>query len=604
LSSPRNLPSTPIGYVFIYFYGLERRALVDALHAPSLHSDLVWIAGEVERLLGVFGSNDSFHRYGSDFLSVIRCHLSSKDVTVGPPPAIADYNWEIPPLVRIGLGRLVASGRPIPADWALAWLRAHPEIFLRTPATRCSEEFTELFAIHYRERFGPGMVIKPNKTTLKISYEPASPSIRDEIVLRYDLPDVTALSAPVSTLKQLAFHCTDQLDTYSRWLGRHPDEKDSLAAAALLPPELLRNNSSAALGGLMQWLQEKLADKKEAVVDASELVRMWPAQTPGRLKRAEASSLAQLLGTRGFGVEPDVRFDGPALSSGKAVVFRLEGAAATPGRGWGSAAAVLQLAAAIAAPSDQSDSVLEAVADKIQLALSLPASEHSRVRAHLRWAATSPSNFTVAKRTLAKLDLSTRQGIGKLLVDVASACGDVGPDQVTTLTRAYKALGLEPASMYSLINERAAGAPACEPVEIRPARPGGSGEPIPLPPVASTAVVLDQCAIREKLAESAKAAALLGQIFAENEPEEPMPVIEASPPGLLRAAHATLLRELAEKPTWSHADFAKLAADVGLLPAGALETLNDAALDACGDPVLIGDDVLEVNHAALEELLQ
>jgi hypothetical protein len=603
LSSPRNSTQVPIGYVFIYFYGLERRVIVDIFPTSKLHHELIWIASEVERLLGIYGSNSSFHHYASNFLSMIRCQLVSGESSVGPPPAIEEHVWCIPPLMQLGLGRLVAGGQAIPADWALAWVQAHPEVHLRTPASRCAKEFAQLFAVRYRERFGEGMVLKPNKRSLKVSYRPASPSIGHEVAIRYDLPDVTELSAPVNALKDLAYLCTDQLDSYSRWLGRHPDEKGSLAAAALLPPELVRNAPSAALDELVQWIQLQLVNRDDAVVDASELVRRWPAQTPGKLKKAEASALAQLLGSQGYGVEPDVRFDGPVLGVGKAVIFRLEGAAATAGPAWESAAAVLQLAAAVAAPSARSDAVLDAVADEIQVALSLPSSEHSRVRAHLCWVASSPSSLTAAKRALAKIDLETRNGIGKFLVDVAAACGDVGPQQVATLTKAYKILGLEPASMYSLVHERTAETSAFEPVEIRPARSVVPGEAIPPPPRRSSALALDQEAIRAKLTESAKAAALLGQIFSEDDPDVPPPTHEVPDAGPLKGAHVCLLQELAARPTWSHVEFAKLASDAGLLPAGALESLNDAALDTCGDLVLVGDDVYEVNPVALKELL-
>jgi hypothetical protein len=54
---------------------------------------------------------------------------------------------------------------------------------------------------------------------------------------------------------------------------------------------------------------------------------------------------------------------------------------------------------------------------------------------------------------------------------------------------------------------------------------------------------------------------------------------------------------------WSHDDFVDLTSQLGLLPAAAIETLNEAALEKCGEPVLDGDDVLEINPAALKELL-
>lgn len=611
LSGPRESTQVAIGYVFLYFYGLERRALVDAIASPTGFSELPWIVAEVERLLGIYGTNNSFQRYASNFLGVLRGLLERPGVPQGPPPPFErdpSHLLSFFPLdLRLGLGRFVMARHPIPGLWALAWLQASPEVYLRTPAFRCPDEFAHLFSIRYDKRFGEGMIIKPNKTRIRASYRAASSSFGPEFHIPVeDLPDVTALTAPVKVLKGIADECTDALDSYSRWLGRNSTRKGSLAGAALLPPELAHGASSGALDELTQWLESQLADQAEAVVDAAELVRRWPAQTPGKLTKSEASALAQLLNARGYGVEPDVRFAGPVLGAGRAVVFRVDGLGAGAGPAWASAAAVFQLAAAVAAPGARSDAVLDAVADQIQAALHLPPSEHNRIHAHLRWAAISTPSLNAAKRALGGTDSAAREAIGTFLVDVATANSDVGPEQVSALTKAYKALDLEPASMYALIHERTSRPPALEPIVIRRARPGVPGEVIPpaSPAAAPNTVVLDQDAIRAKLAESAKAAALLGEIFADEEDgsSPPAPPESIAPPGL-RGAYASLLRELSARPVWSHDDFVDLTSQLGLLPAAAIEALNEAALEKCGEPVLDGDDVLAINPAALKELL-
>jgi hypothetical protein len=42
---------------------------------------------------------------------------------------------------------------------------------------------------------------------------------------------------------------------------------------------------------------------------------------------------------------------------------------------------------------------------------------------------------------------------------------------------------------------------------------------------------------------------------------------------------------------------------LGLLPDGALETLNEAAFEAVGEPVCEGSDPIEINRDAIEEML-
>jgi hypothetical protein len=171
------------------------------------------------------------------------------------------------------------------------------------------------------------------------------------------------------------------------------------------------------------------------------------------------------------------------------------------------------------------------------------------------------------------------------------------------LTRAYAALGLEPASMFSLIHQRSI-APSREPVEVRPPGHSVTGEKIPAPPAAGTdgTISLDPAVVAATLAASAASTALLGKIFVDDD-VVPAPVQPAPSPDILGTGYATLLERLATHATLTHAAFVSLATELGLLPNRAIEVLNEAALDRWGDPVLEGDEVLEVNHDALKELL-
>jgi TerB-like protein len=55
LASGKNDPNTSIGYVFLYFYGLERRLILD--RSTNEHDTLV---AEIQRLNGLYGGNHSF----------------------------------------------------------------------------------------------------------------------------------------------------------------------------------------------------------------------------------------------------------------------------------------------------------------------------------------------------------------------------------------------------------------------------------------------------------------------------------------------------------------------------------------------------------------
>ena len=113
-----------------------------------------------------------------------------------------------------------------------------------------------------------------------------------------------------------------------------------------------------------------------------------------------------------------------------------------------------------------------------------------------------------------------------------------------------------------------------------------------------THVVLDPTVIEARRRDSARAAALLGEVFADEETEEVVPQAEG-----LSSVNATLLRQLSAKPTWTRQEFDSLAESLGVLPNGALESLNDAAFETCGESLIEGDYVLEINNDVLQELL-
>jgi hypothetical protein len=202
------------------------------------------------------------------------------------------------------------------------------------------------------------------------------------------------------------------------------------------------------------------------------------------------------------------------------------------------------------------------------------------------------------------MDPASAEKVGQFLIDLAARHSELGPSQVSALTKAFSALGLAPAGVYSLIHERTMHA-AGDLVTVRPAGERVQGEAIPPPPATESDqavgepahVVLDPTVIEARRRDTARAAALLGEVFADEETEV-VPQAEE-----LSSVNATLLRQLSARPTWTRQEFDSLAESLGVLPNGALESLNDAAFETCGESVIEGDDVLEINNDVLQELL-
>ena len=236
----RKDPSADLGYVFLYFYGLERRALYDAAVSATAKAELPEIQAEVERLLKIYGNNRSFQMYGGSLLDLLKNRVVESGLYKLPPPLLRANNT-LALDHRIALAQCADDGSPLPAEWAYTWFLADPTTRLRTPAVRCPEEFKRLFFQRYGEEFGTGLVLSKNKTRLKMERQPASSTFGYRAsghTLRFDLPDVTVLTAPVKKLQDVAEPCYPRLEGYSRFIGKDASRAGSFDAMLELPVAL------------------------------------------------------------------------------------------------------------------------------------------------------------------------------------------------------------------------------------------------------------------------------------------------------------------------------------------------------------------------------
>jgi tellurite resistance protein len=615
----RRAPGAYIGYVFLYFYGLERRLLVDSRSSQAARVEQPALVGEVERLLRIYGANGSFSGYARDLLRFLSIGGGPRRYLTPPPEQ--QETWELPFELRLGLGQLAADARPVPAPWALAWVRQHPAAWLRTPAERCPREFDELFARRYRERFGAGMMLDRGGPPLRAAYQPASPGITSrDLLAGQQIPDAGNAEGPLEELRGLASAVCTELDAYSRYLGRHPDAAGTAGALALLPP-CLERPASAAAQALADWANSSLERADQATVPAADLLARWAAASAGGgSPKAEAELLARALERSGVGMEPDVRFGGPAPAApAQVVLFRRPVEITTaPSAGYSTAATLIELSTAVAlADGRLTDPERSVIEQRVMSRPGLGEDERRRLRAHFARVTADPPLPSSLRKHISLLPADVRQEAGDLLLAVALADGGVDRAEAARVNRYFDALGLDrpelgshlqaPPGAGGLIPVRTAGAPA-------------PGYAIPQPPPedrpASVGVALDPELIKIKMAETEQAASLLAGIFT-GEPTSSFtrvtttPAPQGSPsrqagsqlrPGL-DVAHRSFLARLAERPSWPRGEVASIAAGVGLMPDGALEIVNEAAFELVGDPATEGSDPIEVNTDVAKEML-
>ncbi|MBK8232068.1 MAG: TerB N-terminal domain-containing protein [Candidatus Eisenbacteria bacterium] len=606
----RRHPDAYIGYVFLFLYGLERRLLAPGIELQP--EEYEGIATELEELLDVYGTNRSFRGYaGTLYEEVVLPHVPERIDRLSPPSAPAA--GDIPTSVRVAIGHAAATGKPIPAEWAYAWLTSHPLTRLGTAANRCRSDFRRLFCARYASRFGHGVVVRGRAPESRTRYQPASSSFGGPV-------SVTSTGAPIRRLPdevpvsvtRLAQECATDLEPYSRWLGRNPGDEKSMAALALLPHELFGMSGTDAASDLGRRLTTRIGPAGLGVLKGSDLLSDWPLGPDGKLGKADFVGLAQLLERLSLGVEPDVRFLGPRFDhEAPIVVFRLpEGAGPAASRAYASALLLVQLTAVVAAAdgavSDDEEARLVA---HLESAFRLIPAEKARLRARLRWQAAAKARLTIKEDGLAGLSAESRQTLGSYLVGVAAADGTVTREEIQALEKLFKRIGLDPSGIATEMHELALAEGLVDrPVTILPGESAERQFKIPGPaatPRRTGHLQLDARLVDRKLQQTREVTALLATVFAEEETAAaPPPSPREGAVSGLDPAHGSLLRSLGIATEWPRASFDELATQHGLLPAGAIDVLNEAAIDKTGRPVLEDEDPLLIDREIIEEMLR
>jgi tellurite resistance protein len=601
LQAGRNDPSIPIGYVFVFFYGLEQRLLLD-----DARDDATAILAEVRRLLALHGDNYSFQGYATKLLA-----LSCLTEETEPPPSVQraqTFDVELPLDVRVRLGRRLRDGRPFDADDTLCWILGLPDVYLRTPGQRCFDELRELWSRRFGVRHPQGLTVRRPQRTIKYQYRAASGGFTANVDV-HELPDISGTTAPLTQLRAMFDGCMEDLSVYSRLLGREPAARGRLRADLLLPSDLRVDRPS--LAECQRSLSELGGTGAVRTTTAAALARALDIELEGVIDRLPAVASRQIgvaLDALDLGFEPDRRYGpGAALRPDTPVaIFAAPGGGAVDPERQPYAAArgmieVAMLAAAadgevVAAELEVGDTRLRSLPD-------LAEHEVARLMACGRALAADPPKVRAALKRLAEIPAQHRAALAASAVEAVLADGRVQPEEVKFLEALHVALGLPATALYSSLHRGTAEDDA-GPILV------SIGEEQPttkLPQERSSGAPLSIDTVRlERIrGETTRVSALLATIFVEE--EEPEPVAPARPADPyssfqgLDARHSQLLSRLLVGPL-PRAEFDAAASTLRLMPDGAIEAINEWAFDQFGEAAVEDDDGVGIVPEMIQQL--
>lgn len=604
LASARSEPRLHRGFAMLYLYGLERRILVDGMAGKVSKDEFETLAAELLRLKKTYpealGS-----AYVDGMIEFISVHLTQPRRQYEQAPLPSTNSFELPLSVRVAIGQAAIDKKPVPVEWALAWVFGDGFINKRTPAYRCEKEFKQLFERKYRERFRDGMKLSANKTKLKAQVSVAFSALHNVVYPEYitSLPDISAVSGPRKQLQELVYECTEALDAYSRFLGRYPESEGSLESSLLLPLELWPD----ATRGELESVAATVASGTVVTTFGSLFERFRASGSPTRDKLA---AFARVLGEVGIGLEPDVRTSGRTPKSTDSVALYATPVGTSKNHVDDTYVALelmVDMASSVAmADGTASEPELAVIHRQINAWPQLTPRQRDRLRARVHVQVAQPATPASFKKRLESQPVDVRQSIATILLQTANAGGIVSPSEVKLLEKLYQMLGLDAQRLYSDLHGNAvAGTSVSGPASVTEERSAQAGQPV---------LQLDAARIAALQTETAKVSAMLADVFAGDEPAaaaEPVEEQEPESEGLrattlsllgMDEAHSTFLRLLLSRPVWTRSELADAASDLDLMLDGAIEQVNEATLDHWDEPLIDGDDPIEINQEFAKRL--
>lgn len=604
-----------LGYVFMFFYGLERRILVEGDLDPAL-------LDEILRLLEHYGpaqKSRSLKSYALQLLHFTGWQLGA-DYYRALWPRLLEFDGERPDQdgMRFVLANLHQRGEPL--DWTVAYRIAlgNEESRRSTVVTRARDKFWELFEQRFSERFPGGIVLQAGKQQALVQYRPASSALMQMSYERkrgnpfeLRLPNVAGLHRQFKALPEIWNSCVDDLSGYSRALGsKKHGQAAALAAWEALPPDLRRAEEHPAKPAFDELVTTASREGDYIFTPVGVLAALAGIDERAKLTAGQSRQVAELVSGLGWQLAPNPEVTGLPLAWNQELALypAIPGEAVEPHVS--GLVRLLYLAITLAAADgviepEELDSFHQLIAPQIQ--------RESDWRPLRATEASLRRDANVALRSLPQMakiiPKESRLFVLRTMAHIAAADNEVTLDELKILRRMARAFDLDADAVEKLLREDE----AFREVTIEGGRGKQSGETIPVRPTEQPAAfALDHDRIKALTQETHEVISMLSVVMAEPD-EAPVaaPVSVATAPvemsapiawltGLDARYHSAVLT-LVRHDELTTADFDALAAKHHLMPDDLLNAVNTWSDETLGDFLLERGENLRIFRALLPD---
>lgn len=454
--SGRKDPSVELGYVFIFFYGLERRILVDG-------QDHVCIINELVRLMSIYTQSNSFKNYSATllwltiFLTAERGGVVDNDILSRAIKATSRWSDDA---LRYCLGYFALRALPLPVDAAYVLADRDERSVNSVVTKRHADKFRTLFVQRFEEAHPSGFTLPAKHRERKLEYRPASGTL---LAARNSPPEVASRTIPAFDHSQRHFgplatlwnNCVDELRGFDRVSRRADSRKMTGELYESLPPEL-RTGDHPELPAWQRAISAGMDDTGWPILRVSKLAAIKKIPVRPQLTKKQCEGLLNSADALGIAIEPDARHTGKNYRWDDSVVVFHDSAPATDNEdvlAYRSAALLLQLGIAIAQADDELDEdELGNIAAHLEREFELSPRFSKRLDGlrHLL-VVNKSADASISRAVRHMLPLKERELIGRFLITVAAADKRICDKERQALKKVFRGLGIPAEQLWELL---------------------------------------------------------------------------------------------------------------------------------------------------------
>lgn len=590
MASGRTAELKDVGYIFIFFYGLENRLLVEG-------RDKREILEEVKRLLELYGHmSGSLRGYLGNFLLYNSIEENLEELNLQSIDAFKEWGHQ-EKINAVRLAWYYIKDKPVPAKEITNIVKHHSDAKKSVVTKRIPEILEKLFTIKYNQKYPTGLTLKVAKREYQFSYHAANRYLGTKPI---KIPNVLGINSQFKYCINMWNESIEELKQLSAIVGKG-NSVDSATAYTVMP-ELLKKITRHPLKSKFDTIISNGENiESYRVLEVSDLVSLINIEKKEKFTLTQSRNISNLCRDLQFSLEPDSNItDKPYKLNDKVALFKVDGDENTAN--YKTLSLILQLGIVVAISDGDIDTKeVEHVINFLEETFMLTENEKLRINALKNVLIKQPPSINgLGKKIKKSLDDKKIKRLSKFIVGISAIDGEISKDEIKTLKKLFKAMELEAELLESLIEEFQ---PAKdEPVEIisksKNIKKGESIPQIEEIEEKQDIIELDHSRINLILSNTKEISNILDDIFTEEEEIEIPKKIETSKKILeisndnsnysgLDNRYHNLLNELLEKTEWDIKHFEDLARKYNQMPLGVLEAVNEWSDEFLGDFLII-----------------